>query len=471
MTTTDIASSLTSALGINTGINTTDLVSSLVSATYDPKTQAVNTQISTNTARISALASAKSSLDTFSGALTDLLKTSDYSGQPVSNDPTIVAVSAMTDGDPAGLPAQIEVKQLASAQVLQSAALSAASDIAGTGTLTLTTGGNSFDITLTDPADTLNDLVSTINQSGAGITASVVTDNSGARLVLKGATGADQAFTLTAGTGADANLQRFTFDGTSGSLTQSQTAQNAKIAIDNVDMEFSTNEVTTAIPHLRIDLNKAQPGTTVTLATNQPENSMSQLVQDFVSAYNTLKTSLNGATASTTDASQAGLLSGDSGIRSMSQRLSELVTMTLSSDGTYRTLSDLGVRTERDGTLSVDTDTLNAAIAADPAAVTQMLNPTTPDANHLGIAGALKSVTDYLNGDSGPLASSTATYNALKTSLQAQLDKLDTDKSNYSDQLTTTYTTMQTRLLQFQATQSYLKQQIAAWNGTSTTGA
>ncbi len=72
-------------------------------------------------------------------------------------------------------------------------------------------------------------------------------------------------------------------------MTRSQQAQNAKIKIDNVAMEFDKNDITTAIPNLRIDLNKAAPGTTVTVATDQPTSTMGDLVQQIVDAYNTLK--------------------------------------------------------------------------------------------------------------------------------------------------------------------------------------
>ncbi len=94
-----------------------------------------------------------------------------------------------------------------------------------------------------------------------------------------------------------------------------------------------------------------------------------------------------------------------------------------------------------------------------------MLNPTVKDDDHVGIAGALKSVTDYLNGDKGPLNGSKAIYDTLGTTYQKQLDKLNQDKTSYSDRLTTTYAAMQSKLLQFKATQSYLEQQIAMWNG------
>lgn len=461
-----MAVDIASALGIGSGINTTELVSSLVSAARTPKANAINARTTTNEARISALASAKSSLATFSTALSDLLQSSNYAGQPVSNDTTIVAASSVPGATPKGLPAQIEVLQLAAGQVLQSASLANGAATAGTGTLTIATGTKSVDVTLASPANSLSDLASAINASDAGVTASVVTDKNGARLVLKGATGTENAFTITAGADADADLARFAFDGTSGPMTRSQTAQDAQIRIDNVDMEFAGNEITTAIPGLRIDLNRAAPGTTVTVASSQPTTTMKELVQEYVAAYNELKKALNSATAAGTDGVGGGALAGDAGVRDMVRSLSGLTSTKLASSGAYQQLSDIGISTNRDGTLSLNVATLDKALAADPAAVTQMLNPTVSDANNPGIAGALKKVTDYLNGTNGPLAASAATYDKLKASLSKQLEALDTSMSNYEAQLTKTYSAMQSRLSTLKSIQSYMDQQISAWNSS-----
>lgn len=461
-TSVDIAS----ALGVGSGINTTQLVSDLVSATRDPKESQITTKQTTNNARISALASAKSALTTFSTALTELLKSSSYSGQPVSNDATIASVSLISGatGTPK-LPAQLEVRQLATAQVLHSNVISSNLAIAGNGTLTFTTGTTSFDVTIATPNNNLDNLAKAINDKAGGITASVVTDSNGARLVLKGTTGAAQAFTVSTADG-DANLQRFVFNGTSttGSMTKSQDALNALIRVDNVDMSFATNEITTAIPYLRIDLNSAKPGTTVTLATDQPTATMADLVGEFVQAYNNVKTAINDATKSTTDT--VGLLSSDPGVREMANRLARMTGTKLASSGTYQTLSDIGVSTNRDGTLTLDSARLNKALQDDPAGITQMLNPTNSTDANPGLGGALKTVTDYLNASSGPLASSAAVYEKLKTSLATQLTKLDESMTRYSDQLTRTYSAMQTQLLALKSTQSYLEQQISIWNSS-----
>lgn len=458
----DIAGSL----GIGSGINTTQLVADLVQASRQPRANAIGLKQNTNNARISALASAKSSLNTFSNALTELLKSSDYAGKPASNDPSIAAVSLIPGAPaPKGLPAQIEVRQLAQAQVVESATLSAATAVAGLGTLTFTVGAQTFDIELEEPTNTLADLASAINAQNKGVTASVAVDKNGARLVLKGETGADKAFSITAGVDADTDLQRFAYNATAntGTLTRRQQALDALVTLDGVQMQFAGNTITTAIPNLRIDLNKAAVGTKVTLATDQPAATMKDLVEEFVSAYNSLKTALNNATAPASSGNGSGLLSGDGGVRTMVQRLSQLTSTPLAATGDYRRLTDLGIKTNRDGTLTLDTVRLEKALAADPAAVTQMLNPSTPDAANPGLGGALKSITDFLNGTNGPLASSAAVYDKLKESFMDRLAELDTRMDTYEAQLTKTFSAMQTRLLAFKATQSYLDQQIEIW--------
>jgi flagellar hook-associated protein 2 len=458
---------IASTLGIGSGIDTTKLVSDLVNASRLPRQEAINDRVATNNSRISALASAKGALSTFSTALNELLKGNGYKGQPASNDPTIVAVSLSGTGTPSGLPAQIDVRQLARAQTLQSAALSGSTAVAGTGSLTLTTASGAFNIALTSPSNTLADLAEAINDSEAGVTASVVTDVSGARLILKGATGADQAFTLAANGDADADLARFSWNGTTGGMARSQTAQNAIIRIDDVEMNFASNTITTAVPNLRIDLNKAAPGTLVSLAMNAPSSTMKQLVEEYVGAYNQLRSGLNTATAAGANTSAAGPLAGDSGVRDMMRRLSSLTGTALAPDGPFTSLADIGVSTNRDGTLTLNSARLDAAIAQDPAAVTAMLNPSEPSETRPGLAGALKSVTDYLNGSDGPLATSTGGYDKLKASLQKQLDALDTSMSAYQERLTSVYTAMQTRLTALKATQSYLEQQVKVWTNSN----
>ncbi|TNE42384.1 MAG: flagellar hook protein [Sphingomonadales bacterium] len=466
--TSSIGSTIISALGTGSGINTTSLVSSLVSAVRDPKETLITGKQTLNNTRISAMASAISSLDTFSSTLTSILQDTAYSGQPASSDTSIASVSTLTGGTPTGLPAQIEVKQLAQAQVLKSTTLASATEAVGQGTLTLTTASGSYTIAIDSSNDNLSGMAQGINATNSGVTATVMTDASGSRLVLKGQTGADNGFTLTkeATDTADANLERFTFDGTSGAMTQTQSAQNAVIVLDGVEMEYADNVVKDAIPFLRIDLNKAAPGTTVTLATNEPTSTITDLLNDFVTAYNTLRSALNDATAGATSTTDAGALAGDSSIRQMKTMLSKLTTTQLATSGTYKTLSDIGISTNNDGTLSLDSDRLAAAFDADPTGVTQLINPTTSTTDTLGLAAAVENIKTSLEADNGVLSLAQDRYEALAEDYADQLEKLDRDMVDYQTRLSAIYSALDSRLTAFKATQSYLEQQISAWNNS-----
>ncbi|WP_150294753.1 flagellar filament capping protein FliD [Sphingobium estronivorans] len=476
---TSVSSSILTALGAGSGIDTSSLVSSLVSAAREPKQNAITSRQSLNSARISALASASSSLDTFADALNSLLAGTGYSGTPASNDTSIVAVSALPGGTPTGLPAQIEVQQLASARTLVSAvnanqdASQGAAATVGVGELSLKVGsGNAVSIKIDATNNSYTGLAAAINNAGAGVTATVVTDSQGTRLMLKGPTGAANDFSLTtvssttdATTGADLSRFAWSSAGPVSGSTMSSAGQpkDAIILLDGVEQHYAANTIDTAIPNLRIDLNKAAPGTSVTLATTEPTTSMRDLMVEFVDAYNTLMKALNTATATGTDASTAGVLNGEASIRDMKRQLSQMVSAQLTATGPYKTLNDLGVSTNRDGTLSLDTAALDKVMAADPKAITQMLNPSVKTATNIGLAGLMDKVRDNSQKDGGPLAASQARYKALASNLSDQLDKLDTQMADYQTQLTKVYSVMENRLSAFKATQSYLTQQVAMW--------
>jgi len=466
---TSVSSSISTALGVGSGIDTNALVSSLVSAARDPKQKVITDRQSLNSARISALASASSSLDAFADALNSLLSGTGYSGVPASNDPSVATVSALPGGTPQGLPAQLQVQQLASGRTLATAPDPnvSATALVGAGTLTLTVGNGAPKNIVLTASSTYADLVSAINSSGTGVTASLVTDTQGTRLVMKGASGEANDFSLSADS---AELEKFAWSkagpNANSSFTSASTAQDAIILLDGVEQHYATNTVDTAIPYLRIDLNKASPGTSVTLATTEPTTSMRDLMVEFVDAYNTLMKALNTATSKGADSSSAGVLNGESSIRDMKRQLSQMTSAALSPTGAYKTLADLGVTTNRDGTLTLDTKTLDKAMAADPSAITQLLNPAVKSGSNPGLAGLMDNVRDNIQQKDGPLASAQSKYDALAKNLSAQLEKLSDQMTDYQAQLTKIYTAMETRLTALKATQSYLQQQIDSWNNS-----
>lgn len=379
-----MTSSIGYSLGIGSGLDIRSLVDGLAEAAKAPKDALLARREELNQARVSSLAEVSGAIDSFASALSTLLTGGTLYSQPSVSDPAVLSASALPGSRLGSLSAEIEVVQLARAQTLESAPLAAATDPVGQGVLTLTTGAGSFDVAIDASNDSLDGLAKAINAAAAGVAASIVTDANGARLVLKGATGAASAFTLSVPAGTVSGLERFVYDpNAAGGMTAAQTAQDAIVKLDGVEVRRGANGFDDLIAGVRIDLKKAAPGTTVSLGVTRPTAAITQGVNDFVFAYNELVGMIAEATAPG-GVGEGGPLRGDLGVREMRRKLGQLPATVLSSQGTGpRTLAEIGVRTNRDGTLSVDSFRLASILESDPEGVEALFNPSqhSSDAN------------------------------------------------------------------------------------------
>lgn len=390
-------------LGAGAGIDTKSLVDDLANAERAPKEALIAKREALNTARVSALAQASNSIDSFATALAKLVEGGSLFTQPTVSDASVLGATALAGNDLGGLSAQIEVCQLAQAQTLASTALASGSTPVGQGELTLTTGLGSFSIVVGAANDSLDGLAKAINDAKAGVTASVIVDRNGARLSLKGATGEANAFTLAVASGSGSGIERFAYDGVSSSgMTLAQAAQDAILRVDGVEVKRAINSLADLVPGVKLDLKKAAPGTIVSLSATRPTADIAQAVDDFVSAYNELYKSLAEMTAASTDGVGGGPLRGDTGIRQMQRQLARLTTVPLSGAGSYSTLAQIGVATNRDGTLRLDSARLQSALDADPSSVEALFNPRqrsdNPAVSILNRTGAVKPGTYVLSG-------------------------------------------------------------------------
>jgi flagellar hook-associated protein 2 len=538
-------SAILTALGAGSGIDTTTLVSQLVSATYDPKVSALTDQQTANTAKISSLGTLTSGIDAFASALQSLVAGGTLKSQPSTSDSSILTATTQSGTNIGTLSAQIEVRQLATAESLVSTTLLTAATPVGQGSLTLTTAKGTFNIAIGSSNNTMTGLAAAINATNtgatpSGVTATVVTDSTGARLVIKGATGAANSFSLAANSDADANLTRFASTGTGALMTQAQPAQDAIVRMDGVDSSHSSNAIGDLIPGVTLNLVSAKVGTTVSLGLTRPTDAITQAVGDYVAAYNSLKSELAAATAVGSGGTGQGPLYGNSAVRQMQTDLSKITSSALSSfPNGPQTLAEIGVSTGQDGTLTVDSAKLATALATYPDAVEAMFNPTqrsdnplikitsamgntkpgtytisgatasplaaqiggkaglpsTTDPNGLvasilstapglsiqvlgnvgsatitidaGISGVLQGIRDSLRATGGILDSLSTSLATKTKSLADAQTKLQTQESAYKDQLTSQFSTMNTRVASYKSIQSYMTQQIAAWSKTS----
>ncbi|HYD14640.1 MAG TPA: flagellar filament capping protein FliD [Allosphingosinicella sp.] len=360
------------ALGAGSGLDIRALVADLANAAKAPKETLLANREAANEAKVSGLAQVSSAIDSFAAALSSLISGGTLFSQPSVSDTSVFTASALAGSRLGGLSASVEVERLAQAQTSVSGYLTAATDPVGEGVLTIAAGGGTpVDVTITAANNNLNGLARAINDANAGVTAAVVTDSNGARLVVKGKTGAANAFTLSVPGGTTSGLERFASD----AMTTPLAAQDARVWLDGVAVTRSTNSFSDLIAGVQIDLKSAKPGTIVSVGVTRPTAAISQGVQDFVSAYNELMSMIAEQTKAGVNG-EAGALRGDVGVRELQRRLSALPTQILSSPGTGpHTLAEIGVRTNRDGTLGVDAGRLAAVLASDPDGVEALFNP------------------------------------------------------------------------------------------------
>ena len=417
-------STIVNTLGSGSGIDTDKLVTDLVAAQRAAADKQLTARKDGAAAKISALGQVTSTLSAFSTALNSLAADGTLSAQATSSDTSAVAASFTTKG--AALNSVIEVKRLAAAQTLSSAPVPSASAAVGQGTLTFSLGtvtssggaatgfaatmpSASFTVTIGPADDSLTGVVNAINAAKGGVTASVVTDSMGSRLVLKGATGGANGFTVT----ADPALSAFGFGVGQTGLTLNADARNAQVVLDGVALEAPSNTLT-ALPGVKLDLRKAEIGKTIALTASRDTGALSEAVSAYVAAYNEVQSLLTSLTkAPTSDkAADGGALRAEASIRTLQARLKSLTSTKLLPSGTPASLAEIGVKTNRDGTLAVDGSALSRAVAADPDRIEMLLTASQSSSSPLvaiaSAVGAAKAgayaVTDIVAATSGKTA-------------------------------------------------------------------
>ncbi len=394
--------SILTSLGSGSGIDTAQLISDLVAAQRAPSDSVLKTRQTDVEAKISSLSQVSSALGAFSTALGSLVGSGALDRQTTSSDATTIAVSPSGTGEPTGISSAIEVQQLAQRQTIASTPVANKNAAIGQGTLTINFGTVSgtvpapsgfsassrapVTITIGPDNDSLVGLQQAINASNSGLTASIVQDASGARLVIKGETGKEQGFTID----GSAGLEAFEFGpGTSG-MSWSTAAQNSILAVDGITVERATNSVTDLIDGVKLDLLKADPGAAVTVSSNYDTATLKTAVGNYVDVYNQLVQMLADATKMATDGGTAGPLASDRTIRELKRTLSDLSSKTLLTGAGPSSLAEIGIKTNRDGTLAIDDAKLTTAVSQYPERVHDMFVPGQSSSSPLiGIASGL----------------------------------------------------------------------------------
>ena len=470
ITTSSATQSLVSALGGGSGIDMAALAQNLANAQFAARSDRLAAKSDTLDRQISAASTLKSMLLGLSTSLGTRVRQGDLSPQPQLANSAVAKATLSGSRAPSGSFA-LEVTALAKTQTLASPSFTAGSSLTGSGTLTLRlgtvstgsftedTGHAAVPITIAAGA-TLSDVAAAINGAGAGVSAYIANTTAGAKLVLKGSEGAANGFVLDASEApGDPGLAALAWSAASDPARLLTGAGDAVFKVDGLPMTSKSNSVVDAIPGVTLAFTAINVGAPTTVTFSDPVSAISGAMQDLTSALNEIVTALN----KDTDA-QNGDLARDGGARSLRRSFSALagtVVMPDAATGAPRTLSDLGLSTQRDGTFLLDAKRLDATLKADPRGAAAMFTN--------GINGVFATIDSMIrkanaSSDPGSLAGSLSRLTSQKTKVTADKTKLATDQETLRARLANQFAGADGHIGVSHSTLSFLKNQIAAWN-------
>ena len=448
---------LLTSLGVGSGLPVDDLVTKLVAAKSAPQQQQITNQAADANTQLSGLGQISAALSALQSAMASISDGSAFSARSInSSDTDILNASVTTTGKAVGGSYKIEVTQLASALKASSGAFEKSSTAVGTGTLSITVGDKTMDLSIDSKNNSLASIRDAINKASdnPGVSATIVTGTDGAHLVLSGTrTGAANGFVVSS-SGGDGGLAALDYDAAAGSgnaLTVITAAQDAKYSIDDVAGHSAGNSVSGAIDGLTLNL-VASGQTTLTVA-NDPGKGSSAL-SNLVNTYNSFVGIYQNLTKYDATSGTAGAMIGDATINGINSTLSRLVGGV--ANGT--SLAALGISLQVDGTLKLDNDKLTQAMSDGGKLASQLFGGDT------GLAAQLNGQLDQWVGTNGTLAGRTSSISQQLSALKDQQATLDSRMADLTARYQAQFTALDTLMSKLNSTSSYLQQQFDALN-------
>ncbi|WLH83177.1 flagellar filament capping protein FliD [Pseudomonas sp. FP2338] len=453
-----------------TGINTESIVTALVNAEQAPKQSQINKQTQTSTAQLSSIGKIQAALDAFRGAMDNMAKDASIGGLTATASDANVSTVTLGAGASAGS-YQLIVNQLATAsKVATQTYAGGAKTVVNTGntstTLEISQSGQSYGVSV-PPGATLQQVRDSINAqySSAGLSANILTDATGSRLVMT---------STNTGVGTD-----ITIGGNSGLEVGTSVVSppaNAKYTIDGTPQESKSNTLSDAISGVSIKLTALSPlpagvtgalpdGVTrvaSTITVSRSNDTLKSSVKGFVDTYNALMTAIGNETKVTSNpdgSTTSSALTGDATMRTLQSALRAQMNA-LAGTGTLKSLAQFGVNTDSGtGKLSIDDKLFSAAIATNPTDIGGIFNGDN------GLLARMKSATDsYALSNTGVLATRSSTLSNNLKDLQNQQDTLTARMAALKTSLTAKYTTMNNLVAQLTSQRSSVMTTLNALN-------
>ena len=435
------------ATGVGSGLDIEGLVSKLMEAERVPKEQRLLNRETDITSDISGLASLKGALSELQTSLSDANTLNTFKQRNASSDQSSAITVAASNGA-ALANYSVTTQSLAAAQSLAVRSnFSSLNESVGTGTLEFTFGTTSYtphetnnasdtydgfvakagtssvSVTIDSSNSTLGGVRDAINQANFGVTAAIVSDGSGYRLLISSnSTGADNSLRVSVTDAGDGNhtdgngLSRLAFNSSAGTANVYQTVAGADAAftVNGLSLTSASNTVSNVIDGLTLTLKTVTTGAAKVSVTDNT-GGIKAAVNKFVAGYNSWIDTLDGLTGYDFATRKGGALQGDFSALSISSQIRNTLSAAVNGYvGSYHRLAEVGVSALSSGKLSLDDAKLSTALAADFDNVAAVFTRFAESSSGSGITSV--SATDAVSVGSYVIAVSSLASSGSKTS-------------------------------------------------------
>lgn len=474
-TTSATSTSTTTFSGLATGLDTDSIVTKLMKIERMPITR-LEAKKTAEADRLAAYAQFKGTIDNLKSAVSAMTLTSQVKSTSVSVSAGAPFTATSTNASSGSY--NIAVKQLAQVQKDISAGWASPTDaVLGTGTFTLTNGTTNTVISVTSANNSLNGLAAAINEKSTttGIRATIINDGTNSatayHMVFTGAD-ASTAFSVTSDLKAADGITVIPF-----TTTSAQIAQQAKVLIDGTEVVSNSNTLSGTISGVTLNLNavsaaaptQVPPYATSLLEIKPDTNALKEKLTTFVTSYNKAiewilsgYDEFKGSAPKTTDPETPDLLGsvlrGDASINSVKRGLQSILSSVTKTSGSLSVLSQLGITTNLDGTLTQNNTKMDAALQNNFDGVVSLL------AGEGSVDGVMKKMNYYLldvtNGSTGMYAGKKKSYNQTAARIDDQILNMEPRMVKKEATLRAQYTAMEKLVSGLNAQSSFLTQQM-----------
>lgn len=430
---------------------------------------------------LSTYGKVQSALSTLRDAASKLTRPDTWGGTlATSSDSSAVSATVGTGATVGNV--SVQVNQLATAQTLASTTYASATTALTAGTLTIQLGTHGTDID-GNPSfsaksgstavnidvvdgDTLSTLRDRINAASAGVTASIVNDSTGARLVLRSTdTGESNGF-VASGSGGVSNLSYDPVNGVAA-MVQTLPAANARAILNGIDISSESNTLKSAIDGLNITLLKTTTFPPV-ISVGQDKDAIKKAIAEFTAAYNAVNALLREQTKYDAGSKTAGALQGDSTAIGLQASLRSIAGGTTSLGGSVNRLAQIGIEPGSDGNFTTSDAKLNTALG-DLDSLKKLFMGLDSDGNSSndGFAQRIRSYVDGALSSSGRVA-------ARQAGIQKQISSNDKRAASLEDHVAQTeariraqYSALDVQMSKLNGLSNYVTTQLAQLNKSS----